>query len=149
MLFLGSHSVKVDDKGRLKLPSLVKDRLAEQYGKDAACFVTSLNGQMVLIYPVAEWQRIEEALAQGPQFDKVKGKFLFQAHRYGGEAGVDEQGRVLIPAKLRESAGMKGEVTLFWQSNHIAVYSQARYDAEAEKNELTEQDYEDLSKFGI
>jgi hypothetical protein len=44
---------------------------------------------------------------------------------------------------------MKGEVTLFWQSNHIEVYSQARYDAEAEKNELTEQDYEDLSKFGI
>jgi MraZ protein len=111
--------------------------------------VTSLDGQKVLIYPVAEWERIEETLAQGARFDKLKGKFLFQAHRYGGEAGVDEQGRVLIPAKLRESAGMKGEVTLFWQSNHIEVYSQARYDAEAEKNALTEQDYEDLSKFGI
>ena len=149
MLFLGSHAVKVDDKGRLKLPSLVKDRLAEQYGKEASYFVTSLNGQTVQIYPLAEWQRIDDTLAQGPRFDRLKDKFLFQANRYGGEATVDEQGRLLIPAKLRDSAGMRGEVVLFWQSNHIAVYSQARYDAEAGKNDLTEQDYQDLSKFGI
>lgn len=149
MLFRGTHSVKVDDKGRLKLPALVKDRLIAQYGAEAGYFVTSLTGDKVLIYPLAEWERIEDTLAQGSHFDKLKNKFLFTAAHYGAEATVDEQGRLLIPGKLRETAGMKGEVTLLWQLNHVEVYSQVRFEAEAEANRLTPEDFENLAKLGI
>ncbi len=149
MLFRGTHVVKVDDKGRLKLPSLVKERLAGQYGADASYFVTSLTGETVLIYPVTEWERIEQTLAQAPQFDQLKVRFLFTANRFGGEATVDDQGRLLIPAKLREMAGMKGDVTLFWQTNHIEVFSQARYEAEADQNRMTAEDFANLSKLGV
>lgn len=149
MLFRGTHSVKVDDKGRLKLPSLVKDRLFEQYGAQAGYFVTSLTGDKVLIYPLAEWERIEDSLAQVPQFDKLKNKFLNAANFYGAEATVDDQGRMLIPAKLRESAGVKGEVTLLWISNRIEVQNADRHEASVQGNPFTDEDYEGLSKWNI
>ena len=148
-MFRGTATVKVDDKGRLKLPAFVKDRLDEKYGADSMYFVTSLTGDNVLIYPLSEWERIEETLSQAPQFDKLKKKFLFQASQYGTEATVDEQGRLLIPGKLRDQAGAKGEVRLNWESNHIEVLSQARYEEEAERNRLTPDDFENLKNLGI
>ena len=145
MLFFGTHSVKVDDKGRLKLPSLVKERLVERY-KDATYIVTSLTGDSVVIWPQPEFERIDRSLAQMSEFSKVRVKFQNTVNRYGAEATLDEQGRMLIPAKLRESAGMKGEVTLFWQGNHLEVHNQAKYDAEADQNRLTAEDLEELAK---
>jgi MraZ protein len=149
LLFRGAETVKVDDKGRLKLPAHVKTRLADRYGKDALYFVTSLTGETVLIYPLTEFEQIETTLAQAPQFDKTKDKFLFTAYRFGAEAAVDDQGRLLIPSKLREAAGMKGEVTLFWKTNHIEVYSQAKYEAVADEKKLGPEDFENLGKLGI
>lgn len=149
MLFRGTHSVKVDDKGRLKLPASVKDRLVEQYGATAGYFVTSLTGDKVLIYPLTEWERVEQSLAQVPQFDKLKNKFLNAANFYGAEATVDDQGRMLIPAKLRESAGMKGDVTLLWISNRIEVQNAGRHEASVTGNPFTDDDYEGLSKWNI
>ena len=148
-MFRGTATVKVDDKGRLKLPSHVKESLEEKYGKGSMYFVTSITGDMALIYPLSEWERIEEILSQAPQFDKLKKKFLFQANQYGAEAGLDDQGRLLIPSKLRDQAGMKGDVKLNWETNHIEVLSQARYEEEAEQNKLTSEDFENLSRLGI
>ncbi|HZS51764.1 MAG TPA: hypothetical protein VFA54_12935 [Bryobacterales bacterium] len=148
-MFRGTATVKVDDKGRLKLPAFVKERLDERYGANSIYFVTSITGDIVLIYPISEWERIEQTLSQAPQFDKLKKKFLFQANQYGAEASLDEQGRLLIPAKLRDQAGMKGEVKLNWETNHIEVLSQARYEEEAERNRLTPEDFDNLAKLGV
>jgi len=148
-MFRGTATVKVDDKGRLKLPAFVKQRLDERYGAESMYFVTSLTGDIVSVYPLSEWERIEQILAQAPQFDSLKKKFLFQANQYGAETGLDDQGRLLIPGKLREQAGMKGEVRLNWESNHIEVLSQARYEEEAERNRLTVEDFNNLGKLGI
>ena len=148
-MFRGTATVKVDDKGRLKLPAHIKERLDARYGAESMYFVTSITGDIVLVYPLSEWERIEETLSQAPQFDKLKKKFLFQANQYGAEAGLDEQGRLLVPGKLREQAGMKGEVKLNWETNHIEVLSQARYETEAEQNRLSSEDFENLAKLGI
>ena len=148
-MFRGVFKVRVDDKGRLKLPATVKQRLDNLFGPDAGYFVTSLTGEIVLIYALKDWEAIEKTLAQTSQFDKSKRKFLFQANHYGAEVVQDDQGRLLIPAKLRDQAAMRGEVALNWQSNHIEVLSQARYDAEFEANRLNAEDFENLSKLGI
>jgi len=147
--FLGSYAVRVDDKGRLKLPAQVKQRLDEKYGADSRYFVTSFTGEIVVIYPLGDWKKIAETLSQTSQFDRAKRRFLFQVNHWGAEATLDDQGRVLIPSKLRDQAAMKGEVMLSWQSNHIEVLSQARYAAELEDNRLTPEDLENLGKLGV
>ena len=149
MLFFGTHKARVDEKGRLKLPSVAKERLGQTYGADATYIVTSLTGENVLIYALTDWERMDQILSQAPQFDELKSRFLFMANHFGGEATIDDQGRLLIPSKLREFAGMKGDVTLFWQSNHIEVFNQERYDAAAQKNVLTPDDLKNLSRLGI
>ncbi len=92
---------------------------------------------------------MEQILSQVPQFDKLKKKFLFQANHYGAEATSDDQGRLLIPSRLRDEAGMKGEVVLTWETNHIEVLSQARYQEEVAKNRLSAEDFEHLKDLGI
>lgn len=148
-MFRGTFTARVDDKGRLKLPAAVKQKLEEKYGDKTTYFVTSMSGETVLIYGLADWERIQDTLAQTSEFGKSKRRFLFLANHYGAEAPIDEQGRLLIPSKLREGAGMKGEVMLTSQLDHVEVLSQARYDQELEANRLMPDDYENLSKLGV
>ena len=148
-MFRGTKDVKVDEKGRLKLPQAIKERLDTEYGAKSTYFVTSITGDVALIYPLTEWERIEQILSQAPQFNQLKKKFLFNANQWGAEATLDEQGRLLIPSKLREQAGIKGDVKLNWETNHIEVLSGVRYAEEAERNRMASQDFADLEKLGV
>jgi len=148
-MFRGTFQARVDEKGRLKLPAPVAKSLEEKYGSGATFFVTSLTGDIVLIYALAEWERLEDILSKAPQFDKLKRKFLFQTSHYGEDATIDAQGRLLIPSKLRDQAGMKGEVKLNWQSTHVEVLNQVRYEFETEQNRFAPEDFQDLAKLGI
>jgi hypothetical protein len=67
---------------------------------------------------------------------EVKDKILFQANKYGSEESLDNQGRVLVPAVLRETAGMSGEVKILWSSNHMLVLSASRFEEVAEQKAL-------------
>lgn len=148
-LFRGTITVKVDDKGRLKLPALVRERLEERYGKETKFFVTSLEGDKALLLPNSEVERIEDIIAQLPQFHKLRTKFVDAFAFWGAEATVDEQGRLLLPAKLREAAGLTGEVTLVAHPRQIEVRNAARFEAAVQGNAFTEQDYEGLSELGV
>ncbi|MGA2982772.1 MAG: division/cell wall cluster transcriptional repressor MraZ [Terriglobia bacterium] len=116
-MFRGNNPASVDDKGRLKIPTAFKALLDEKYGQDF--FVTSLDGKAVRIYPLPVWIKIEEKLATLPSMNKAKKDFLDRANYWGQTARADGQGRVLIPALLRESAGMQGEVAVI---GHLEEY---------------------------
>ncbi len=141
-MFRGAQSGNVDAKGRLKVSSLVQRRLQEQY-ESGEVFITSLDGVTVSVFPIKEWAAVESRLADkstaGNQAadGAMKNKILFQANRYGAENTLDNQGRFLVPAVLRDSAGMRGEVKIQWQSNHMVVLSAANYEAAAAANELS------------
>jgi MraZ protein len=148
-LFRGTITVKVDDKGRLKLPALVRERLEERYGKETKFFVTSMEGDKAFILPNSEVERIEDILAQLPTFHKLKTKLLDAFAFWGAEATLDEQGRLLLPSKLREAAGLTGEVALVSHLSRIEVRNAARFEAAVQANAFTEQDYEGLSQWGV
>jgi MraZ protein len=146
-MFRGSHTTTVDEKGRLKIPAEFKATLDEEFGPDF--FVTSRDGQRVLVYPFSEWRKIEEKLAALPSMNKSKQKFLDRTMRWGGTARIDPQGRVLIPARLRESAGMKGEVEVVGYLEHIEVWKPERLDQHLEQEPMTEADEKTLSDLNI
>ena len=116
-MFRGNNPASVDEKGRLKIPTAFKALLDEKYGQEF--FVTSLDGQSVRIYPLPVWIKIEEKLAPLPSMNKAKKHFLDRTNYWGQTARADAQGRVLIPALLRESAGMHGEVAVI---GHLEEY---------------------------
>ena len=125
-MFRGNNPATVDDKGRLKIPTAFKEILDEKYGQELDFFVTSLDGKSVRVYPLPEWIKKEEKLAPvvgEKEANKARKHYLDRTNYWGQTARADAQGRVLIPALLRESAGMQGEVAVMGHREYLEVWS--------------------------
>lgn len=143
----GNYPATVDGKGRLKIPTAFKAYLDENFGQDF--YVTSLDGQSARIYPFPVWREIEEKLAAVPSMNKSKKRFLDRTNYWGQQVRADAQGRVLIPAHLRESAAMRGEVAVLGYLNYLNVWNAANYREHLDREPLTDDDLENLGSLGI
>jgi MraZ protein len=144
----GNHPARIDDKGRLKIPEGFRSDVQSNYGPEL--FVTSVTGEYVRLYPMAVWQEVERRLADVPSSNPSKQRFLDRVNFFGQVAGLDKQGRVVIPLLLRESAAMAGEVSVLGLQNHLAVWNQKRLQERLFKKEpFSEEDGRVLSGFGI
>ncbi len=76
-------------------------------------------------------------------------KFLDRVNYFGQTAEFDTQGRVLIHPRLRESAGMSGEVDVFGQYDYLDVWNHERFVAKLQREPYTDDDARALSEFGI
>jgi len=146
-MFRGNHPTRVDEKGRLKIPAEFKRLVDEKYAN--AFYITSVDGERALIYPMEEWQRIEEKLARLSSFNPTKKKFLDRTNYYGQSVEMDNQGRVLLPAMLRDSAQLKGEVAVLGNLTHLAVRNIEAYRKELVENPFTAEDEKTLDELGI
>lgn len=142
--FRGSAPARVDEKGRLKVPTLFREQIDEAFGPDL--FVTSLHGREVLLYPLPVWQALEEKLASLPAIHRAKRKFLERVNYYGQTASLDSQGRVLIPQILRDSAKLPADVVVTGNIDHLVVSDRGALASRLAKEEFTPEDYDELSK---
>src|SRR6195256_590589 len=146
-MFRGNHPTRVDEKGRLKVPAEFKRLIDEKYGTQF--YITSLDGKVAQVYPFEEWQRIEQKLAKLSNFNPTKKKFLNRTNYYGQLVEIDGQGRVLIPALLRDSAEIKGEVAVVGNLTYLEVQSIEVYKKDIEENPFTSDDEKTLDELGI
>jgi MraZ protein len=145
-VFRGNYPTRVDEKGRLKVPADFKRLVDEKYGTQF--YITSRDGEVALVYPLEEWQRIEEKIAKLSDFNPSKRKFLNKVNYYGQTAELDAQGRLLLPQLLRESADLKADVTVQGNLTYLEVRNRAVSDALA-KEEFTAEDAKVLEDLGI
>lgn len=143
----GNYAAKIDDKGRLKIPNAFRSLVEEKHGTEV--FVTSLTGEYVRIYPMAVWAILEEKLAKVPSTHPARLKFFDRVNYYGQTAEFDSQGRVLIHARLRDSAVMNGEVDVFGQYDYLDVWNHERFVAKLQREPYTDDDAKALAEFGI
>jgi MraZ protein len=143
----GNYSAKIDDKGRLKVPTAFRALVQEKHGSEL--YVTSLSGESVRIYPMPIWLDIEARLAKVPSTLPARVKFFSRVNYYGQVAEFDSQGRVVIHARLRDSAGMSGEVDVFGQYNYLEVWNHDRFLARLQRESFTDEDARALAEFGI
>ncbi len=143
----GSAPAKVDDKGRLKIPTDFRRTIEERYGPDL--FVTSIEGESASLYPLPVWEEIEARLQGMPATDPVKARFLERASYFGQQSRLDSQGRLVIPQFLRESAGMTGEVVVSAHLDHLVVWNRERFTRRLEQQPFTAEDFRALSERGI
>lgn len=146
MRLRGNSPAKVDEKGRLKIPACYLDEFKE-YGTQF--YVTSLTGEMALIYPLKVWSGIEDKLAALPSTNRAKKKFLMRTSYFGQVVELDGQGRVLIPAVLREAAQTRGEVDVLGQLDHLEVRNHTRTLDQMKSDPYTDKDDEALEGLGI
>jgi len=145
-MFRGNHPTRVDEKGRLKIPADFKRRVDELYGPQF--FITSRDGKRAELYPMKEWERIEDALAKAPT-SSAKKKFLDVTNYYGQVVEMDAQGRLLIPQLLREAATLASDVAVLGMQTYLAVADDKKHKASLEENPLTDADMDALGAAGI
>ena len=142
----GNYPAKVDDKGRVKVPGAY---LAELRELGEQFYITSENGDHARLYPMKFWKEIEDKLARVSSHNAAKKKFLARTNYYGQVVELDGQGRILIPAVLRESAQMKGEVDVLGNLTFLEIWNHDRFTDEMNRNPMTAEDEKTLDELGI
>ena len=116
---VGKYRHTVDPKGRLFVPSKLRDELGDAF------YVTLGLDHCLSGYTEAGWQAIVEKFNALPISKARKMRFLFAN---AAKCEPDKQGRFLIPTELREYAGLKQEVIFIGQAGHAEIWDSEAYD---------------------
>lgn len=146
-MFRGNSPARIDDKGRLKLPQSFLRDLEAKYGREL--FLTSLTGEYVRVYPMPVWVDIEQKLASMPAGHPSRDRFLDRVNYFGDKGEIDAQGRVLVPYRLRESAGMVGDVDVLGKVHFLDIWNHDRFLSKLQREAFTDDDARALAEYGI
>ena len=146
-MFRGHEAARIDDKGRLKVPNVFRATLESKYGREV--FLTSLTGEYARVYPMPIWHEFEEKLAKMPSSHPSKLRFLDRVNFFGQVSELDSQGRLLIPARLRETATIAGDVDVIGQYSWLDVWNHDRFLNKLQREPYTDDDARALAEHGI
>jgi len=126
-MFRGSFEHSVDSKGRVSVPSKFREVITDRYeGK----LVLSMDfDNCITVYPLEEWERVEEKIRSLPQMQKEVKDFMRFVFSTATECELDKQGRVLIPPPLRERAGINKTVVVVGIIGKMEIWDKAAWDA--------------------
>ena len=122
-MFLGEHQHTIDAKGRLIIPSRFREGLGENFvltkGLDTCLFA----------YPLEEWAIVERKMRSLPMTKSDARAFVRFFFSGATECEIDKQGRVLIPAPLREYAGLKKETIVSGVASRVEMWAKEKWEA--------------------
>lgn len=143
-MFFGRFEHTLDDKGRLTIPAKYRNTLA------TGVVITRGLDRCLYVYPSSEWGQISERIKQLSQMKKDARSFVRFLFAEAIDCIPDKQGRVLIPAYLREHANLSDEVIVAGSNDRLEIWNPDTYQ---EENSRLQQDAdalaEQLSELGI
>ena len=122
-MFLGTHQPRLDDKGRMILPAKFRERLAP------GLVVTRGQERCLYVFPMEEFMRVADDLRAAPVTSKAVRDYLRVFLSGASDEIPDKQGRVTIPANLREYAGLNRECTVIGAGSRLEVWDTAAWEA--------------------
>ncbi len=125
-VFRGATKLTVDDKGRLVMPTRHRERLREQCGGQLVVTI-DVKFPCLLIYPLPEWEQIERKLMALPTFQPQARRLQQLMVGHATDLELDGHGRLLLPAELREFAGLQRHAMLVGQGGRFELWDEARW----------------------
>ena len=122
MSFRGINNLNVDAKGRMAMPSRYRERLLESCG--GRLVVTVDRDHCLLVYPLPEWEIIEAKLVELPSLNREARLLQRLLIGHATECEMDGQGRILLPAMLREFAGLKKKIVIIGQGKKFEIWDE-------------------------
>ena len=119
---MGEYLHTIDAKGRLILPAKFRDVLGEHF------VITKGLDKCLFVYGKDEWAILEEKLKQLPLAKAEARAFVRFFFAGAAEVECDKQGRVLVPANLRDYAQLDKDVIVLGVSNRVEIWSKAAWD---------------------
>ncbi len=134
-MYLGEYSTSLDDKGRVIMPRRFRETM--NVLGHAVWYMTRGFDRSIFLFHHEEWQKIR---TQAAKYSSMNAKALdFRRMFFGSVAEVkpDAQGRMQIPAHLREFAGLEKEAVLIGVDDHLELWGKEQWRAFQEQNEAT------------
>ncbi len=133
-MFIGEYNHTIDAKGRLIIPSRFREVLGDEF------VVTKGMDGCLFVFDNPEWQAFEEKLHKLPMIDKGARQFTRFFLAGAASVEVDKQGRILLPAVLREFARITKDAVLVGVGSRVEIWSKDRWEGT-----VTYQDMEEIS----
>ncbi|MBO2943214.1 division/cell wall cluster transcriptional repressor MraZ [Paenibacillus sp. F411] len=128
-MFMGEYQHNIDDKGRLTIPAKFRELLGSSF------VVTRGLDQCLFVYPHEEWAVMEQKLKSLPLMKsdaRAFSRFFFSG---AAECEWDKQGRVNLPANLREFAKLDKECVVIGVSSRVEVWSKDKWNEYYQQSE--------------
>jgi MraZ protein len=127
--FLGTHTPRLDDKGRLVLPAKFREGLA------GGLVLTKGQDRSIVVWPAAEFaayaKQVDEASRSNPKVQAYQ-RVLFSG---ASDEIPDRQGRITVPAALREYAGLERDVVVVGKNSTAEIWDAATWAAYIDEQE--------------
>lgn len=136
-MFMGEYQHTVDQKGRLIIPSKFRETLGERF------VVTKGLDRCLFVYSPEEWSNLEQRLKALPLANKDARAFVRFFFAGATECEIDKQGRILLPANLREYASLNKDVVLVGVLTRVEIWSKEIWD---EYNQQANLDHESIAE---
>lgn len=125
-MFLGEYEHTIDAKGRMAVPARFRAQL------DRGAVISKGMGACLSVYTLARWEEKSNELVASKTSDELR-DFERRIFPSAGEVELDNQGRIVIPAKLRQYASLAGEVTIAGVRDHFEIWDRAAWQAYQER----------------
>jgi MraZ protein len=125
-MFYGSHSINMDVKGRIAIPTRVRELLQEVCGGRIVVTAHTEN-RCLLIYPEPQWQEVLPKIESLPSFNKASRRVKLLMMGYATPFELDASGRALLPPTLREYAGMDKKLLLVGQGKSMELWCEEKF----------------------
>ncbi len=131
-MFRGVQHINMDAKGRLAMPARQREPLMSQCEGQLVATIDT-QAQCLFLYPLPEWEQIEREIQQLPALNPAVKRFQRLVLGYATDLELDGNGRVLLPASLREYAGLEKKLVLVGQGKKLELWSEDLWLAERDK----------------
>ncbi len=143
-MFIGEHQHSLDEKGRIIIPSKFRADLGLEF------VMTKGLDNCLFIYPKSEWTILEEKLKTLPLTNKDARAFVRFFFSGASESTLDKQGRVLIPANLREHSKLDKDAAIIGVSTRLEIWSKDQWDNYTDEDNLSYDSIaESMAELGI
>ncbi len=122
-MFLGEYEHTVDTKGRVAIPAKFRSELEE------GLVVTRGFDQNLLVYPMSVWKELAERVNALPMSQPATRNLRRLLFASAADLELDKQGRILLPANLRQYAGIETDAVVAGMDSFIEIWSSERWQA--------------------
>lgn len=128
-MLLGTHTPKLDEKGRIILPAKFRDELSE------GVVITRGQERCLYVFSKSEFAAVHDKIRQAPLTSEEGRKYLRLFLSGANDDQPDKQGRVLLPQLLREYAGLKKELVIIGVGSRAEIWDAASWQQYLSNNE--------------
>ena len=147
--FTGKYYYTVDPKGRIIMPAPLRKIISANYNTKFYV-ANALFDPCLHMYPQEEWSSLEEKVRSLPKMDKDVKLFKRRVIASATECDIDKQGRILIPAALREDADIAGDIVIVGQVEKIELWNRKEWDAVVDLSGVDQESVEEkLAGYGL